>query len=199
MTSFFSKFSSGKHAEEVVYEPNLPTHFIDWPHGDKGILLQDLEVSLSVEELLQALFGNNAEVGVSFFWIFPFYAANQAHNTEPSPIKSWHSPCFVFKEACRKQQGSHDYIETEWMPSETDAKQAFNHKTAKHVSSKTMSGLALTSETTGPSDLTKHAEIQAGFCRMNMSNSTHLGRIVSLWGLCICSLHGRNQAMHMLR
>lgn len=64
MAAFLTKLSSKNNAQAVTFE--LPTNFVDWPKGEKGHLLQDVEVVLPLREALDALFGRRAAVGVSF-------------------------------------------------------------------------------------------------------------------------------------
>lgn len=83
------------------------------------------------------------------------------------------------QEACRKKQGTHGYIETDWTSSESEASQAFSRISASHynegnefpVQQNHLNGSSETEST-----------LRAGHCRMNMSSSSHLGRPVSQLG-----------------
>lgn len=64
MSSLLSRFSSKR--EQAPDASDMPTNFISWPANEKGHPLQSLKVALPLEEALNALFGPQAVVGVSF-------------------------------------------------------------------------------------------------------------------------------------
>ena len=63
MAAFLTKIGSRNASLPVTFE--LPTNFVDWPKGEKGHLLQEVDVALPLREALDALFGRRAVVGVS--------------------------------------------------------------------------------------------------------------------------------------
>ena len=105
----------------------------------------------------------------------------------------------IAQETCRQKQGSHNYVETEWMQNEAEARQAFNSISTEHE--KGGDGFAVNpaskSEGVTVQFQEEAANIQAGHCRMNMSNSTHLGRIVSYLG--IAALDDKKRAAYALQ
>lgn len=142
MAAFLTKLGSKNNSLPVTFE--LPTNFVDWPKGEKGHLLQEVEVALPLQEALDALFGRRAAVG----------------------------------EVCRKKQGSHDYAETEWLPNEAEAREAFRHITAAHHQGEDAFAATAKRQLDRSSKALHEgrASIHTGSCRMNLSNSTALGR-----------------------
>ena len=77
MAAFLTKLGSKNNSLPVTFE--LPTNFVDWPKGEKGHLLQEVEVALPLQEALDALFGRRAAVGVSYFLTHFIYQTYTAH------------------------------------------------------------------------------------------------------------------------
>jgi len=75
---------------------------------------------------------------------------------------------------CRQKQGTLDYFETDWMPRESEAAQAFVELAAIRLAS---SGLG-EAQALGAGH-TNIGNLAAGHCRMNMSQSRHMARKVA--------------------
>lgn len=84
MAAFLTKLGSKNNSLPVTFE--LPTNFVDWPKGEKGHLLQEVEVALPLQEALDALFGRRAAVGVSYLQDISNFM-NQSHTAQIMP--SW--------------------------------------------------------------------------------------------------------------
>lgn len=88
---------------------------------------------------------------------------------------------FLGQEICRKKQGSHDYAETEWLSNEKEAREAFRDITAAHHEGEHAFAATAKNQFDRSSKALHEeaAKIHVGSCRMNLSNSTALGRTVS--------------------
>lgn len=94
----------------------------------------------------------------------------------------------ICQEVCRKKQGSHDYAETEWLPNEAEAREAFRHITAAHHQGEDAFAATAKRQLDRSSKALHEgrASIHTGSCRMNLSNSTALGRTVRSSALHSC-------------
>jgi hypothetical protein len=75
----------------------------------------------------------------------------------------------------RQKQGTLDYFETDWLPRESEAAQAFVELAAIQLASSSLGQ--------GHAKRGGHAamgSLKAGYCRMNMSQSRHMARKVSI-------------------